>query len=65
MSNYKTGDRVLIKAMVDWGQAKPGHMVRCIAKGEEETPLWILPEDIVVYPPSTCDGNRGGKNEDA
>lgn len=63
-SKYKDGDTVLIKAYVDWGSAKPGRMVRCIAKDEPETPLWILPEDIVAYPPSTCDGNRGGKHGD-
>jgi hypothetical protein len=63
-SKYKDGDTVLIKAYVDWGRAKPGRMVRCIANGEEDTPLWILPEDIVAYPPSTCDGNRGDRHGD-
>lgn len=63
-TNYKNGDKVLIKATVCWGSAKPGRMVRCIANGEEDTPLWILPEDIVAYPPSMCDGNRGGKHGD-
>ena len=40
--SYKNGDKVLIKATACWGNAKPGHRVRCIANGEEDTPLWML-----------------------
>jgi hypothetical protein len=60
MSEFKDGDTVLIKARVNWGSAKPGRMVRCIAKDEPETPLWISPEEVIPYPPSGCDGNGGG-----
>lgn len=55
-NNYRNGQYVLIKGIVDYGNAKPGKMVRVRAI-DSDLPVWVAPEDIVLADVDKCDGN--------
>jgi hypothetical protein len=56
-NNFKDGQYVLIKGIVDYGNAKPGKMVRVRAI-DSDLPVWVAPEDLVLAEPDKCDGNE-------
>lgn len=56
-NNYKNGQAVLIKGIVDYGNAKPGKMVRVRAI-DSDIPVWVAPENLIKAEPSRCDGGK-------
>lgn len=56
-NNYRNGQAVLIKGIVDYGNAKPGKMVRVRAI-DSDIPVWVAPEDLILAEPDKCDGNE-------
>ena len=56
-NNYRNGQAVLIKGIVDYGNAKPGKMVRVRAI-DSDIPVWVAPEDLIPAEPDKCDENE-------
>lgn len=56
-NNYRNGQAVLIKGIVDYGNAKPGKMVRVCAI-DSDIPVWVAPEDLILAEMDKCDGNE-------
>lgn len=56
-NKYRNGQAVLIKGIVDYGNAKPGKMVRVRAI-DSDIPVWVAPEDLILAEPDKCDENE-------
>lgn len=56
-NNFEQGQAILIKGIVDYGNAKPGEMVRVRAI-DSDIPVWVAPEDLIHVEPDKCDGNE-------
>lgn len=56
-NNFEQGQAVLIKAVVDYGPAKPGKLVRVRVLNTDIT-FWVPPEDLIHAEPDKCDGNE-------
>lgn len=57
-NNFEQGQAVLIKAVVDYGNASKGRMVRVRTLDSSEE-LWVSPSECIKTSPSSCDGCRG------
>lgn len=55
-NNFKQGQAVLIKAVVDYGNAKPGKMVRIRTKDSGEE-IWVKPSECIHAGGDKCGGN--------
>lgn len=56
-NNFRNGQAVLIKGIVDYGSAKPGKMVRVRAL-DSDIPVWVAPEGLILAEMDKCDGNE-------
>lgn len=56
-NNYRNGQAVLIKGIVDYGNAKPGKLVRVRVLNTDLT-FWVPQEDLILAEPDKCDGNE-------
>jgi hypothetical protein len=59
-NSFEQGQAVLIKGIVDYGNAKPGKLVRVRVLDTDLT-FWAPKEDLIPAEPDVCDGGR--KNE--
>lgn len=59
-NNFRNGQYVLVKGIVDYGPAKPGKLARVRVLDTDLT-FWAPQEDLIPVEPDACDGGR--KNE--
>ena len=55
-NNFKQGQAVLIKAVVDYGNAKPGKMVR-VKTPESGEEFWVCPSECLHERGDRCVGD--------
>lgn len=56
-NDFKNGDYVLVKCIVDYGVAKSGKLVR-VHTPDNDVPIWVAPENIIHVPENMCDGKN-------
>lgn len=56
-NDFKNGEYVLVKCVVDYGNATPGKMVR-VHIPDNSSPVWVAPENIIRAHEDKCDGKN-------